>query len=289
VECTAVRLYALGDVEPDIHPDAYVHPDAVVIGRVNIGAESTVWPTAVLRGDDGRIVVGARTSVQDGSIIHCTATQPTIIGDEVTVGHNVLIEGATIGDGALISSGSVVLNGSTVGAGAVVAAGAVVSPDAQIPPRTMASGVPARVREARPLNEVVEAGWAQALEPVAPVMADMGEFLRAEMAGGRRYLPAGADVLRAFTRPFDEARVLIVGQDPYPTPGHAIGLSFSVAPQTRPVPRSLANIFREYSDDLGHPTPSTGDLTPWADQGVLLLNRVLTVEPGNPGSHRDKG
>lgn len=142
---------------------------------------------------------------------------------------------------------------------------------------------------AKPLSEVVEAGWALALEPVAPVIADMGAFLRSEMAAGRRYLPAGADILRAFTRPFDEVRVLIVGQDPYPTPGHATGLSFSVAPQTRPVPRSLANIFREYSEDLGHPTPSTGDLTAWADQGVLLLNRVLTVEPGNPGSHRDKG
>lgn len=142
---------------------------------------------------------------------------------------------------------------------------------------------------AKPLSEVVEAGWALALEPVAPVIADMGAFLRSELAAGRRYLPAGADILRAFTRPFDEVRVLIVGQDPYPTPGHATGLSFSVAPQTRPVPRSLANIFREYSEDLGHPTPSTGDLTAWADQGVLLLNRVLTVEPGNPGSHRDKG
>lgn len=142
---------------------------------------------------------------------------------------------------------------------------------------------------ARPLEEIVEAGWARALAPVAPVIAEMGEFLRAEIAAGRRYLPTGSNVLRAFTQPFDAVRVLIVGQDPYPTPGHAIGLSFSVAPQTRPVPRSLANIFREYSDDLGHPTPSTGDLPPWADQGVLLLNRVLTVEPGNPGSHRDKG
>ena len=142
---------------------------------------------------------------------------------------------------------------------------------------------------ARPLEEVVEAGWARALAPVAPVIADMGAFLRAELAAGRRYLPAGANVLRAFQQPFDQVRVLIVGQDPYPTPGHAIGLSFSVSPQTRPVPRSLANIFREYSEDLGHPTPSNGDLTPWADQGVLLLNRVLTVEPGNPGSHRDKG
>lgn len=153
-------LYALGDIEPDIHPDAYVHPDAVVIGNVTIGAESTVWPTAVLRGDDGHIVVGARSSVQDGSIVHCTATQPTIIGDEVTVGHNVHIEGATIGDGALISSGSVVLNGSAVGAGAVVAAGAVVSPNAQIPPRTMALGIPARVREG---YEVPDGAFAYAV------------------------------------------------------------------------------------------------------------------------------
>jgi carbonic anhydrase/acetyltransferase-like protein (isoleucine patch superfamily) len=142
-----VPLYALGDVEPDIHPEAYVHPDAVVIGNVTIGAEASIWPTAVLRGDDGRIEVGPRSSVQDGSIIHCTAHQPTIIGAEVTVGHNVHIEGATIGDGALISSGSVVLNGATVGAGAVVAAGAVVSPNAKIPARRMALGIPARVRE----------------------------------------------------------------------------------------------------------------------------------------------
>jgi len=142
---------------------------------------------------------------------------------------------------------------------------------------------------ARPLHEVVEAGWAQALEPVAPVVARMGEFLRAEVAAGRRYLPAGPNVLRAFTQPFDAVRVLVVGQDPYPTPGHAVGLSFSVAPDVRPIPRSLANIYQEYTDDLGHPTPSTGDLTPWAEQGVLLLNRCLTVEPGKPASHRAKG
>ncbi len=142
---------------------------------------------------------------------------------------------------------------------------------------------------ARPLEEIVEAGWAKALAPVAPVIAEMGEFLRTELAEGRRYLPAGANVLRAFAQPFEDVRVLIVGQDPYPTPGHAVGLSFSVSPQTRPVPRSLANIFREYTDDLGHPTPSTGDLTPWADQGVLLLNRVLTVSPGESASHRGKG
>jgi uracil-DNA glycosylase len=141
----------------------------------------------------------------------------------------------------------------------------------------------------KPLSEIVEAGWARALVPVEPVVAQLGEFLRAEIAAGRRYLPAGPNVLRAFTRPFADVRVLIVGQDPYPTPGHAVGLSFSVAPDVRPIPRSLANIYREYSSDLGHPAPSTGDLTPWADRGVLLLNRVLTVEPGQPGSHRGKG
>ncbi|MDN5920449.1 MAG: uracil-DNA glycosylase [Pseudonocardia sp.] len=142
---------------------------------------------------------------------------------------------------------------------------------------------------AKPLHEVVEAGWAQVLEPAGPVVTQMGEFLREEIAAGRRYLPSGANVLRAFQQPFEQVRVLIVGQDPYPTPGHAVGLSFSVAPETRPIPRSLSNIFREYSEDLGHPAPSTGDLTPWTEQGVLLLNRCLTVEPGSPGSHRDKG
>jgi uracil-DNA glycosylase len=131
----------------------------------------------------------------------------------------------------------------------------------------------------KPLPEVVEAGWAEALAPVAERVAEMGAFLRAELAAGRRYLPAGANVLRAFQQPFDAVRVLIVGQDPYPTPGHPVGLSFSVSPQTRPLPRSLVNIFREYSEDLGHPPPSTGDLTPWTERGVLLLNRVLTVQP----------
>jgi len=117
----------------------------------------------------------------------------------------------------------------------------------------------------------------------------MGEFLRAEIAAGQRYLPAGQNVLRAFTFPFEQVRVLIVGQDPYPTPGHAVGLSFSVAPEVRPLPRSLANIFTEYVDDLGYPAPTTGDLTPWAERGVMLLNRVLTVRPGTPASHRGKG
>ena len=142
---------------------------------------------------------------------------------------------------------------------------------------------------ARPLNELVEEGWARALEPVAGQVAQMGEFLRAEIAAGRGYLPAGQNVLRAFTFPFDQVRVLIVGQDPYPTPGHAVGLSFSVAADVRPLPRSLENIYKEYSTDLGYPAPATGDLTPWAERGVMLLNRVLTVRPGNPASHRGKG
>ena len=142
---------------------------------------------------------------------------------------------------------------------------------------------------ARPLSELVEGGWAAALGPVADQVTLMGQFLREEIAAGRGYLPAGPNVLRAFTFPFDDVRVLIVGQDPYPTPGHAVGLSFSVAPDVTPLPRSLANIFDEYSADLGHPRPASGDLTPWAQRGVLLLNRVLTVRPGNPASHRGKG
>ena len=117
----------------------------------------------------------------------------------------------------------------------------------------------------------------------------MGDFLRAEVAAGRGYLPSGDKVLRAFERPMDEVRVLIVGQDPYPTPGHAVGLSFSVAPDVRPVPRSLANIYAELETDLGLPRPTNGDLSPWADRGVLLLNRVLTVHPGKAASHRGKG
>ena len=142
---------------------------------------------------------------------------------------------------------------------------------------------------ARPLRDVVEAGWADALEPVAGQIAAMGEFLRVEIAAGRSYLPAGANILRAFTQPFADVRVLIVGQDPYPTPGHPVGLSFSVAPGVRPIPRSLQNIYRELQTDLGLPTPSNGDLSPWAAHGVLLLNRVLTVAPGAPASHRGKG
>jgi uracil-DNA glycosylase len=141
----------------------------------------------------------------------------------------------------------------------------------------------------QPLNSLVEAGWAEALRPVAADIAAMGEFLRAELAAGRSYLPSGPNVLRAFSQPFSDVRVLIVGQDPYPTPGHPVGLSFSVAPDVRPVPRSLQNIYRELADDLGIATPANGDLTPWSRQGVLLLNRVLTVQPGKSGSHAGKG
>ena len=141
----------------------------------------------------------------------------------------------------------------------------------------------------RPLSETVEPGWARALEPVAGRIAEMGVFLRGEVAAGRGYLPAGEHILRAFRHPLDAVRVLIVGQDPYPTPGHAIGLCFSVAPDVRPLPPSLVNIFKEYVTDLGHPPPATGDLSPWAERGVLLLNRSLTVQPGRPNSHQGRG
>lgn len=141
----------------------------------------------------------------------------------------------------------------------------------------------------RPLHEIIEPGWAEALAPVSDRIGQMGDFLRAEVAAGRTYLPAGPNVLRAFTQPFADVRVLIVGQDPYPTPGHPVGLSFSVAADVRPLPRSLHNIFRELESDLGIRHPASGDLTPWAEHGVLLLNRVLTVAPGRPASHRGKG
>ncbi|MFI1579963.1 uracil-DNA glycosylase [Embleya sp. NPDC020630] len=142
---------------------------------------------------------------------------------------------------------------------------------------------------ARPLGEIVEAGWAKALEPVAGRIAAMGDFLRGEIAAGRRYVPAGANVLRAFMQPFADVRVLIVGQDPYPGPGHAVGLSFAVAPEVWPLPPSLINIFTEMNRDLDVPLPTNGDLTPWTEQGVLLLNRSLTTAPGRSNAHRGKG
>jgi uracil-DNA glycosylase len=139
------------------------------------------------------------------------------------------------------------------------------------------------------LPELVDPGWAAALEPVAGQIAELGDYLRGEVSAGRGYLPGGDQVLRAFHRPLADVKVLIMGQDPYPTPGHPVGLSFSVAPDVRPLPRSLQNIFRELQSDLGLPAPTSGDLSPWSDQGVLMLNRVLTVKPGVPGSHRGKG
>ncbi|MFV2145177.1 MULTISPECIES: uracil-DNA glycosylase [Isoptericola] len=139
------------------------------------------------------------------------------------------------------------------------------------------------------LDTVMAADWAAALADVEPQVHAMGDFLRAEVAAGRTYLPAPGDVFAAFRRPLADVRVLVVGQDPYPTPGHPMGLSFSVQPHVRPVPKSLANIYTELADDVGAPPPSSGDLSPWADQGVMMLNRVLTVRPGEPASHRGKG
>jgi uracil-DNA glycosylase len=135
---------------------------------------------------------------------------------------------------------------------------------------------------------LVAPDWAEALAPVDEQITLMGRFLREEIAAGRGYLPLGDQILRAFGRPLSEVKVLIVGQDPYPTPGHPVGLSFSVAPGVAP-PKSLVNIFKELVDDIGVPPPTSGDLTPWADAGVMLLNRALTVSPGRPASHRGRG
>ena len=139
------------------------------------------------------------------------------------------------------------------------------------------------------LSELIDPEWALALAPVEEQIHQLGDFLRTEVAAGRNYLPAGEHILRAFTRPLRQVRVLIVGQDPYPTPGHPVGLSFSVGEEVRPLPGSLRNMFAELATDLGVTPPTHGDLTSWFDQGVLLLNRVLTVEVGKPGSHRGRG
>lgn len=139
------------------------------------------------------------------------------------------------------------------------------------------------------LNQLVEAGWAQALQPVEPNIHHMGDFLRNELRQGRPFLPASANILRAFSIPFDAIRVLIVGQDPYPTPGHPVGLSFCVDPQVSPIPGSLRNIYTELMSDIHVPQPMNGDLTPWTQRGVMLLNRCLTVQVGKPASHRNKG
>jgi carbonic anhydrase/acetyltransferase-like protein (isoleucine patch superfamily) len=151
-----VPLYALGASQPSIDPTAWLHPDAVLIGNVTIGADVSVWPCAVLRGDFGRIEIGARTSVQDGAVLHCAAEHPTIIGADCIVGHNVYLEGCTIEDGVLVGSMSAVLPGVVVGRGAVIAAGAVVTGGAVVPARARARGVPAQIE-----TEAVEEGrWA---------------------------------------------------------------------------------------------------------------------------------
>ena len=141
----------------------------------------------------------------------------------------------------------------------------------------------------RPLTDLVHPSWATALAPLQHVVADLGSMLRQEVTAGHGYLPDGENILRAFATPMDQVRVLVVGQDPYPTPGHPIGLSFAVTRGVWPLPRSLANIMVELSDDVGVPLPRHGDLSAWTEQGVMLLNRVLTVRPGAPGSHRGKG
>ena len=139
------------------------------------------------------------------------------------------------------------------------------------------------------LTEIMSPDWAEALSDQEDRIHAMGDFLRAELAAGREYLPAGDSVFRAFAHPLAEVKVLIVGQDPYPTPGHPIGLSFAVDPEVRPLPRSLTNIYKELDADLGIEPAAHGDLRSWSRQGVMLLNRVLTVAPGEPASHRKRG
>ena len=168
-------IYALGSCEPDIHETAFVHPDAVVIGRVRIGPEASVWPCAVLRGDHGRIEVGARTSVQDGTVVHCTHDWPTLIGAECVVGHNAHLEGCVVGDRCLIGSGSITLNRVTVGAGAIVAAASLVPEGFKVPPGALVAGVPATIKKTG-----VPADW---VEDAVKTYIETG---RAHRAGLRR-------------------------------------------------------------------------------------------------------
>ena len=153
-------VYALGHQVPVIHPDAYISPEAVIIGSVTIGSESSVWPGAVLRGDDGEIQVGARTSIQDGAILHTTHFQPTVVGDECVIGHLAHLEGCIIHDGALVGSGSVVLHNAVVETGALVGAGAVVSGGTVVPSGAMALGIPAKIRPDSVTPEMIALGMA---------------------------------------------------------------------------------------------------------------------------------
>jgi carbonic anhydrase/acetyltransferase-like protein (isoleucine patch superfamily) len=154
-----MAVYAIGDAVPEIHPEAYIHPDATVIGQVSVGAGSTVWPGAVLRGDYGRITIGDRTSIQDGTVVHATETLPTVIGSDCVVGHIAHLEGCVVEDGCLIGSGSVVLHRAVVRTGALVGANAVVSNGVEVPSRAMALGVPAKIRE----NAVPEGSFDDAV------------------------------------------------------------------------------------------------------------------------------
>jgi len=171
-----MALYALGERSPNVHPDAFVHPAATVIGAVDIGAEATIWPGAALRGDYGRIVVGAATSIQDGAVIHATRELDTVIGKECVVGHLAHMEGCIIADGCLIGSGSVVLHRARIESGALVGAGAVVPNDMQVPARAMALGVPAKIR----LDAVTDAALVAMAESVALYVAN-GHRYRGEL------------------------------------------------------------------------------------------------------------
>jgi carbonic anhydrase/acetyltransferase-like protein (isoleucine patch superfamily) len=155
-----VPIYALGDLVPDIDPTAYIHPDAVVIGSVRIGPESSVWPGAVLRGDDGSILIGARSSIQDGTVVHTTPESPTVVGDECVIGHIVHLEGCTVEDRAMVANGAIVLHRSVVGSGAVVGANAVVLADVDIPPGALAVGAPATIKLGRARSEEIASGVA---------------------------------------------------------------------------------------------------------------------------------
>lgn len=141
-----MAIYALGDQVPDIHPDAFIHPDAVIIGSVWIGADSSIWPCAVLRGDDGEIHIGARTSIQDGSVLHTTPEHPTVVGDECVIGHIVHLEGCTIENRSLIGNGSIVMHGVVVHTGAIVAANSVLLNGTIVPSGALAVGVPAVIK-----------------------------------------------------------------------------------------------------------------------------------------------
>ena len=150
-----MAVYALGDLVPQIHPTAFIHPDATVIGNVVIGEESSVWPQAVLRGDEGRITVGSRTSVQDGSVLHVTDVLDTVVGDECVIGHIVHLEGCTIEDNVLVGNGSIVLHRAVVRSGALIGSNAVVTNDTEVPAKALALGIPAKIRPDAARQELI--------------------------------------------------------------------------------------------------------------------------------------